>query len=147
MSDVFSRSKRSAVMSAIRGSGNRTTEVRLILLMREQDITGWRRSQSVFGRPDFVFRRQKVAVFVDGCFWHRHSGCRYAYIPKSRRDFWLEKFGRTIARDRQVDQTLTEMGWHVTRIWECSLRHPDRAVVAMRNLEMALRNNQTIKTN
>jgi DNA mismatch endonuclease (patch repair protein) len=72
MPDVFTKAKRSAVMSLIRSRGNRATELSLIALMGEHGITGWRRNAPVYGKPDFVFRGPKVAVFVDGCFWH---GC------------------------------------------------------------------------
>src|SRR5438552_4887049 len=99
MADVFTHAKRSAVMSAIRGSGNRDTEIRLISIFRRHQITGWRRNSRLFGKPDFVFPRAKLAVFVDGCFWHRHPGCKFAYTPKSRREFWLSKFASNVARD------------------------------------------------
>ena len=75
----------------------------------------------LFGKPDFVFRRERVAVFVDGCFWHRHPGCKYAYTPKSRLEFWLPKFKKNVARDRLVTQTLRAAGWQVVRVWECDL--------------------------
>src|SRR5436190_20991772 len=84
MPDVFTRTKRSEVMSRIRAHGNRDTELRLIALFRRYGITGWRRNARVFGKPDFVFPKQRVAVFVDGCFWHRHPRCKFAYTPKSR---------------------------------------------------------------
>jgi DNA mismatch endonuclease, patch repair protein len=125
MADVFTPAKRSAVMSRIRGSGNRNTELRMIGLFRLHGITGWRRNVRVFGRPDFVFPREKVAVFVDGCFWHRHGGCKFAYNPKSRRAFWCQKFDRNVSRDRLVTRTLREENWKIVRIWECALsRHP-----------------------
>ncbi|HRZ81636.1 MAG TPA: very short patch repair endonuclease, partial [Candidatus Hydrogenedentes bacterium] len=76
MTDVFTKEKRSEVMSRIRSRGNLRTELRLIEIMRGAGITGWRRGQPVLGRPDFVFRRERVAVFVDGCFWH---GCPKCY--------------------------------------------------------------------
>jgi DNA mismatch endonuclease (patch repair protein) len=121
MADVFSPEKRSAVMSQIRASGNRATELRVILLFRELGIRGWRRKTKIFGKPDFIFPKERVAVFVDGCFWHRHLGCKFCYTPKSRRDFWLPKFQRNIARDRLVTRTLHKAGWRVVRIWECQL--------------------------
>src|SRR5437867_3432456 len=103
MADVFTRKKRSEVMARIRGSRNRATELELLAAFRKQKITGWRRhSRRVFGKPDFVFRRERVAVFVDGCFWHRHPGCKFAYTPKTRTEFWLPKFQRNIVRDRLV---------------------------------------------
>ena len=87
MADVFTRTKRSDVMSRIRSRGNRDTELRMIQLFREHQITGWRRNTRVFGRPDFVFPRPKIAVFVDGCFWHRpefRPGGVYARIGSMR---------------------------------------------------------------
>jgi DNA mismatch endonuclease, patch repair protein len=78
MPDVFSRTKRSQVMSRIRASGNRDTELRMVELFRRGGISGWRRNARVFGKPDFVFPRDKIAVFVDGCFWHRHTGCKFS---------------------------------------------------------------------
>lgn len=119
--DVFSQAKRSAVMSRIRGRGNRDTEVAFARFLRSNGITGWRRQASLFGKPDFVFRRQRLAVFVDGCFWHRHLGCKFSYTPKSRLDFWLRKFSQNVARDRLVTRTLRKTGWRVLRIWECDL--------------------------
>lgn len=119
MADIFSKAKRSAVMAAIRGSGNAATELRMVALMRAHGITGWRRKAAVFGRPDFVFRRERVALFVDGCFWH---GCpRHATQPKVRAAFWAAKFSRNKERDREVSRTLRRAGWTVLRVWECEL--------------------------
>lgn len=108
-------------MSAIRGSGNRATELRMIELFRVARITGWRRNAGVFGKPDFVFAARRIAIFVDGCFWHRHIGCKFCYTPKSRTEFWLPKFERNVARDRLVTRTLRKAGWRVVRVWECQL--------------------------
>jgi DNA mismatch endonuclease (patch repair protein) len=108
-------------MARIRASGNKDTELRMIELFRAHSIKGWRRNSGVFGKPDFVFHRERVAVFVDGCFWHRHTGCKFSYTPKSRLEFWLPKFERNIARDRLVMRTLRTNGWRVIRIWECEL--------------------------
>src|SRR5712671_433926 len=100
MADVFSKKKRSAVMACIRSRGNKGTEMRMIVLLRAHGITGWRRSARVFGRPDFVFHRERVALFVDGCFWH---GCpRHATMPANNRAFWRAKLARNAARDRTV---------------------------------------------
>ncbi len=119
MADVFTPAKRSAVMALIRSRGNRATELRLIALMREHGITGWRRKARVFGKPDFVFRRERVAVFVDGCFWH---GCpRHATKPATRAAWWAAKLARNAQRDRAVTRALRAAGWTVLRIWECAL--------------------------
>ena len=119
MPDIFTKAKRSAVMAAIRGSGNAATELRMMALLRAHRITGWRRGQRVFGKPDFVFRCERVAVFVDGCFWH---GCpRHATQPQTRAAYWAAKFARNQARDREVTRTLRRAGWTVLRVWECAL--------------------------
>lgn len=85
MTDVFTKAKRSAVMSLIRSRGNHTTELRHIALMREHGITGWRRNAPVFDKPDFIFRAAKLAVFVDGCFWHGWP--RHATKPAARTEW------------------------------------------------------------
>jgi DNA mismatch endonuclease, patch repair protein len=109
-------------MSRIRGRGNKDTELALVKILRAHGITGWRRHQPVFGKPDFIFRRQRLAVFVDGCFWH---GCPRCYSrPMSNRRFWDDKFATNKARDRLVTRTLRRRGWRVVRIWEHQLRKP-----------------------
>lgn len=116
MSDVFSRAKRSEVMSKIRSRGNRATELRLVSLMRRGAIHGWRRHLPIFGRPDFVFKSMRVAVFVDGCFWHCCPRC--SSKPKSNAAFWSEKLAANGRRDRLVARKLRHAGWKVIRIWE-----------------------------
>ena len=106
-------------MSRVRSRGNRTTELALVKLFRERGITGWRRNQRVFGKPDFIFKKARLAIFVDGCFWH---GCpRHATFPVTRRAFWLKKFAANRARDRRVNRELRRLGWRVVRIWEHQL--------------------------
>ena len=117
--DVFTKAKRSAVMAAIRSRGNKATELRMVALFRAHGITGWRRHARVFGKPDFVFRAGRIAVFVDGCFWH---GCpRHGTMPAGNRAFWMAKLTRNAARDREVNRTLRKTGWRVVRVWECDL--------------------------
>src|SRR5580700_1892431 len=92
MVDVFLPSKRSDIMSRIRSRGNKATELALVGLFRCHRIAGWRRHERIFGSPDFVFRKRKVAIFVDGCFWH---GCpKHATLPKTNRALWKEKLER-----------------------------------------------------
>ena len=120
MTDIFTKKKRSEVMARMRSSGNRDTEVALARWFRREGITGWRRRQRVFGKPDFVFWRERVAVFVDGCFWH---GCpRHGTLPKQNGAFWSAKLARNRARDRLVTRTLRRGGWQVLRIWEHELK-------------------------
>lgn len=120
MADTLTKAKRSEVMAAIRSAGNRSTEVKLREIMRAHGITGWRRKQPLPGKPDFVFRRQRLAVFVDGCFWH---GCpRHCRMPTSGLPYWEQKIERNKLRDKAVRRLLLDRGWNIYRIWEHSLR-------------------------
>ena len=74
------------------------------------------------GSPDLVFPRLRIALFVHGCFWHRHPSCRFATTPKTRQEFWLNKFSQNIERDKRIVTELEAMGWHVATIWECDTR-------------------------
>jgi DNA mismatch endonuclease, patch repair protein len=119
MAEVFTKSRRSQVMSAIRGRGNKGTELAMIAMFRRQGITGWRRHQPVFGKPDFIFRRERLAVFVDGCFWHNCP--KHSNTPVNNRDFWVAKLGANRRRDALVGRTLRAKGWRVLRVWEHEL--------------------------
>jgi DNA mismatch endonuclease (patch repair protein) len=160
MPDVFTKAKRSEVMSRIRGRGNKDTELALAKLLRANGITGWRRhvvlkfkvqnpksppsrgsgaaskvrSSSKPARreprptgritPDFVFRQVRLAIFVDGCFWH---GCpKHATWPAHRAAWWRRKIEGNKTRDRLVNRALRRTGWRVVRIWECDLRNAER---------------------
>lgn len=127
MGDVFSPEKRSEVMSLIRGRGNRSTEQRMIVLMRAARITGWRRSYRLVGKPDFVFLRSKLAVFIDGDFWHCNP--RNYQAPKTNAEFWADKIKKNKARDKWVNCELKRKGWNVLRVWESSMaKHPERVI-------------------
>ena len=132
MTDVFSKQKRSEVMAAIRSSGNKDTELKLIAIFRAHGITGWRRRQRLPGKPDFVFHKERLAVFVDGCFWH---GCPEHYQrPAINQDYWRPKLEQNLARDAIADAALLTEGWTVIHAWE----HEDPEVVANR-VEAAVR--------
>ncbi|CBS88694.1 DNA mismatch endonuclease (plasmid) [Azospirillum lipoferum 4B] len=77
------------------------------------------------GTPDMVFPRLRKAIFVHGCFWHRHDGCKYSTTPKTRTDFWEDKFKKNTERDTRKEQELRALGWDVLTIWECETRNPD----------------------
>jgi DNA mismatch endonuclease (patch repair protein) len=153
MADVFSKRKRSEVMSRIRSRGNKDTELALARLLRANGITGWRRhlliratvesrwlkvesrkrsktpqpstfSPQLAVRPDFVFLKSRTAIFVDGCFWH---GCpKHATWPAHRAAWWRRKIEGNKTRDRMVNRALRRSGWRVIRIWECELRNAGR---------------------
>jgi DNA mismatch endonuclease (patch repair protein) len=145
MADVFSKAKRSDVMSRIRSRGNKATEVKLARLLRANNISGWRRQQEVRikkegarsfkVRPDFVFPTLRLAVFVDGCFWH---GCpKHATQPKGNRAFWKKKFAGNQARDRRVGRVLRSAQWRVLRIWEHELAKQNEARLVRRIQRLA----------
>ncbi len=130
MADTLTKKKRSAVMAGIRSKNNRSTEIKLIAIMRENAIKGWRRGRQLPGRPDFVFPSQRLAVFVDGCFWH---GCRWhCRMPKTRLSYWLKKIGGNQQRDKAVRAILVARGWTVLRIWEHSLGNPKLAAQTLK---------------
>lgn len=126
MSDVISKKKRSELMARVRGCGNKSTEMRIAKLMRTVGCRGWRRRFLLFGNPDFVFRDQRLALFIDGCFWH---GCRdHCRMPSSNVAYWKRKIARNQNRDRLVLRTLQKRSWRVLRIWEHELRNPERVM-------------------
>lgn len=132
MADVFTKAQRSIVMSRVRGRDNVTTEIRTVRLLRQAGIGGWRRQSRIFGRPDFVFQRTKVALFIDGCFWHGCPRCKR--VPTSSATFWCAKIQRNIQRDKKVSRQLRKQGWKVVRVRECRLKTPARFLNRLRAL-------------
>src|SRR5437870_2457167 len=115
MTDWLTREQRSRNMAAIRSRGNKTTEVRFAALLRAARLSGWRRHAHLPGRPDFVFRARRVAVFIDGCFWH---GCPRCYrMPEDNRPYWKAKVLHNRRRDQRNTRRLRAGGWRVLRIW------------------------------
>lgn len=128
MSDVFSKRKRSEIMRSIRGRGNRSTEGRLRYRLVAAGISGWcLHDGNTAGRPDFSFPSRKVAVFVDGCFWHGCKSCRT--VPQTNRDFWKNKILANKKRDKTTSIALKKSGWKAIRFWEHEVQHqPDRCL-------------------
>ncbi len=120
MTDIFSDKQRSIIMQHVRSTNNKSTEQRLIKYFSEYSIKGWRRNYPVKGHPDFVFLKKRIAVFVDGCFWHGHD-CRNTR-PKNNADYWDLKRERNKKHDQAVTSMFIERGWTVIRIWECELK-------------------------
>lgn len=120
MSDIFDKEKRSEIMSAVLSKGNKSTELKLIKFFKDNNITGWRRNYKVKGHPDFIFLKRKIAIFVDGCFWHGHD-CRNT-CPADNSEYWQNKRERNIKHDKEITALFESRGWTVIRIWECELK-------------------------
>jgi DNA mismatch endonuclease (patch repair protein) len=126
MADVWTKKKRSEVMSLVCSRGNKDTELVLVRLFRQNKITGWRRHLGLPGKPDFTFLKLRLVVFVDGCFWHNCP--KHGRQPKSNRVFWRRKLSANKARDKFVNRTLRLAGWRVLRIWEHELSRKDETL-------------------
>ncbi|MEP7339685.1 MAG: DNA mismatch endonuclease Vsr [Acidobacteriota bacterium] len=137
MTDVFTKAKRSEVMSRIR-SRNTGPERAVRSMLHRMGYRFRLHGTGLPGKPDIVLPRYRTTIFVHGCFWHRHKGCQFCYMPKSRVEFWLAKFESNVQRDRKVKKLLKKLGWHVLTVWECELRSPDRL---SKRLDKALHHN------
>ncbi|SHK49963.1 T/G mismatch-specific endonuclease [Shimia gijangensis] len=125
MADIVSKQTRSRMMAGIKGKNTKPEMV----LRRALHARGFRyrlHSDNVLGRPDLVLPKHRVVVFVHGCFWHRHAGCRYTSTPSTRPEFWKMKFNANVARDNAVRAKLLHDGWRVVVIWECALKKVDQ---------------------
>ena len=125
VSDIFTKAKRSEVMSRI-GARDTGPERSVRSMLHRMGYRFRLYGADLPGKPDIVLPRFRTAIFVNGCFWHRHKGCRFAYTPKSRTRFWIEKLESNVMRDRRVNRGLVKLDWHVVTVWECELRAPDR---------------------
>ncbi len=121
MADTISSERRSRNMSAIKSKDTKP-EVYLRKLLYHHGFRYRKNYSGVFGHPDIYLPKYKVAIFVHGCYWHRHSGCRYAYMPKSRVEFWQKKFDNNVRRDRLVKETLESQGIRCLVVWECTIK-------------------------
>lgn len=119
--DRVSKIKRSEMMSGIR-SKDTAPEIAVRRIAHGMGLRFRLHRRDLPGSPDIVFPRYRVALFVHGCFWHRHPGCRLAATPKTRADFWCAKFGRNVERDRRASEDLVRLGWRVAVVWECEVR-------------------------
>ena len=129
MRRILTPAQRYQMMSRIKSRGNERTELRLLQILRRYKISGWRRHQTLPGRPDFAFRREHVAVFIDGCFWHKcPTHCRQ---PRSNSGYWLPKLQQNQLRDRRVNRALHSTGWKVLRFWEHELQTESRVVIRL----------------
>ncbi len=132
----FGGLSRSALMSRVRSRGNKTTELRMVALLRQYGIAGWRRHTKLPGNPDFVWSKLHVALFVDGCFWHGHQ-CGRNLTPENNAELWEKKFAATRLRDAANARNLRKRGWVVVRVWECALKRAPETCV--RRIQSALK--------
>lgn len=114
---------RSRTMSKIKGK-NTKPEIAVRSMLHRAGYRFRLHGRKLPGSPDIVLARHKTVVFVHGCFWHRHEGCKYTTTPKTRVEFWSDKFRKNVERDARQQQQLREMGWTVIVVWECELRDP-----------------------
>lgn len=120
MADTISPERRSLNISAIK-SRDTKPEIYLRKLLYHQGVRYRKNYSGVFGHPDIYLPKYKVAIFIHGCYWHRHSGCRYAYMPKSRVEFWQKKFDDNVRRDQLVRETLKSQKTRCLVVWECTI--------------------------
>ena len=128
MADTISAEHRSWNMSRITGS-NTKPELLLRSLLHRAGFRFRLHAKDLPGRPDIVLSKYRIAIFVHGCFWHRHPGCRNATMPSTRTEFWAAKFDGNVERDARNRAALEEAGWTVLTVWECDLKSDPQAVV------------------
>jgi DNA mismatch endonuclease (patch repair protein) len=131
MIDATAHERRSAIMRSVK---QKNTGAEMIV-RRIAHAMGARyrlHSKNLPGRPDLVFPRRRLCIFVHGCFWHRHTGCRLASTPGSNVKFWQEKFTRNVERDARKEAELRAIGWAVETVWECETRTPERLTIRLR---------------
>lgn len=124
--DIVSPEHRSKMMSMIK-SKNTKPEMIVRSMCHELGFRYRLHRKDLPGSPDLVFPKHRLCIFVHGCFWHRHPGCKYAYTPKSRPDFWLPKLAKNVERDLQIQERLKALGWKVVIVWECHTK--DREIL------------------
>jgi DNA mismatch endonuclease (patch repair protein) len=134
MADIVDTATRSRMMAGIRGQDTKPE----MAVRRALHAAGLRfrlHAATLQGRPDIVLPSRRLVIFVHGCFWHRHPGCRYATIPTTRPDFWRRKFEANQQRDAAVAASLSASGWKVMIIWECETKDPDRLASAVTKVQ------------
>ena len=136
MTDIITREHRSWNMSQIRGSDTKP-EIAVRSYLHRNSLRFRIHDKKLPGKPDIALKKYNTAIFIDGCFWHRHKGCKYSYTPKSRVKFWRTKFENNIKRDKIVNAHYTNSNWNHIRLWECEITSEDLV-----NLVKQIRNNR-----
>ena len=121
MADVFTKKKRSEVMSRIKGQDTKL-EIKLRSRLFKDGFRFRKNDKRYPGKPDILLPKYKTAIFINGCFWHGHKGCKYFVVPKTRTEFWANKINTNIKNDKKNRRLLKKMGWKVMCYWECQLK-------------------------
>lgn len=137
MADIFNKKKRSEIMSRIRGK-HTGPELRLVTLLNEMGMRTERHKNTLPGSPDVVLSQKKVALFVNGCFWHGHKNCPRAALPVTNKTFWSSKIRKNMRRDTTVAKKLRAMGWHVVTFWTCKRLNPQLVQSRFRRIGLQL---------
>lgn len=130
MVDHVDTLKRTEIMAAVK-SKNTSPEMTLRRLLHALGYRYRLHDRKLPGRPDVVFPIRKKAIFINGCFWHRHDGCRYSTTPKTRVEFWEAKFAANVSRDHRNIAALEQMGWSVAVVWQCELKQPETVLARL----------------
>ena len=134
MADIVDKVTRSRMMAGIRGRDTKP-EIQLRRAMHKLGLRFRLHEPKLPGRPDIVLPKYRALIFVHGCFWHQHGGCRFATVPKTRPEFWQAKFAANILRDKRNVADLQDKGWKVAIVWECHLKSNGSADIAENILE------------
>jgi DNA mismatch endonuclease (patch repair protein) len=130
VADVYTKSKRSEIMSRVRNKQTQPEDI-VASILQGLGVKYERNVRTLPGQPDLAIRSRKVAIFVNGCFWHGHRNCPRAKLPQTNVAFWMAKIEINKRRDRRAARSLRQKGWHVITIWQCRLRKPDRVRVRL----------------
>ena len=133
MGDIYSKTKRSEIMSRVK-THRTAPEEKVAKLLKELGIKYRRNVKTLIGQPDFVVDSAKTVIFVNGCFWHGHPNCGRAKLPATNRDFWEVKINKNRKRDVRIGRLLRRESWRVITVWQCKLRHPERVRARLKNL-------------
>lgn len=138
MVDTMTPEQRHRCMAAIKGKDTKPE----MLVRRYLHSLGYRyglHNRKLPGSPDLVLRKYKTVIFIHGCFWHGHDGCKYYRLPKTNEDFWRNKITRNRHRDQEAQRLLEEKGWNVITIWECDLKNKEKRDATLFNLNLRLK--------
>jgi DNA mismatch endonuclease (patch repair protein) len=140
MTDTLTIAERRRLMAKIKGK-NTAPELAVRSLLHRAGHRFRIHVRALPGTPDIVLPRHRTIVFVHGCFWHRHTGCKIATTPQTHRKFWADKFARNMANDQKHRRRLRRLGWRIVTVWSCQLKHPDRVLA---RIEKALQSPSTV---